>query len=49
MLEQVPGIYEMTFVSGGRAGKPSLKLNGIDFVEPVKIVGKQLEVVAAVA
>jgi hypothetical protein len=49
MLEQVPGIYEMTFVSGGRAGKPSLKLNGIDFVEPVKIIGKQLEVVAAVA
>jgi hypothetical protein len=49
MLEQVPGIYEMQFVSGGRAGKPSLKLDGLQFVEPVKIVGKQLEVLAAVA
>jgi hypothetical protein len=45
-LEEVPGVYEMQFVSGGRAGKPTLKLEGLDFVESVKIAGKQLEVLA---
>jgi hypothetical protein len=44
LLEEVPGIYEMEFVSGGRAGKPSLKLDGMSFAGSVKIAGEQLEV-----
>jgi hypothetical protein len=49
LLQEVPGIYEMQFVPGGRAGKPSLTLEGMQFIETVKIAGKQLEVSAVVA
>jgi hypothetical protein len=44
LLEEVPGIYEMEFVPGGRAGKPSLQLAGLQFIETVKIAGKSMEV-----
>ncbi len=39
-LDHVPGVYEMTFSSGGRASKPTMNLQGMECLGPVEIAGE---------